>query len=229
MGEMISMIAHQWRQPLNTLALINENLYFKHILGQWDEECFECAHNQFNEHLQYMSKTIDDFRNYYKNDQIKRPEDIGEIVELALRLCDVFLNYAKIKTELIVSTTKKGYLSQSEMIQVLMNLLKNSHDAIIERHIVPGKITITVEEAADSLCIRVCDNGGGVPDEIAAKIFEPYFSTKSDNGTGLGLYMSKSIIEEHCNGKLAFYNTETGACFTVSIPAYDEQSTPLVS
>lgn len=223
MGEMISMIAHQWRQPLNTLALINENLYFKHILGQWDEECFECAHDQFNEHLQYMSKTIDDFRNYYKHDQIKRPEDIGEIVELALRLCDVFLNYAKIKTELIVSTNKKGYLSQSEMIQVLMNLLKNAHDAIMEHRIVPGKITITVEEAADSICIRVCDNGGGIPDEIAAKIFEPYFSTKSDNGTGLGLYMSKSIIEEHYNGQLVFNNTETGACFTVLVPAYDER------
>ncbi|MGA9046449.1 sensor histidine kinase [Sulfuricurvum sp.] len=231
MGEMISMIAHQWRQPLNTLALINENLYFKHKLGQWDEEGFECAHDQFNEHLQYMSKTIDDFRNYYKNDHIKRPENIGTSVELALRLCDVFLNYAKIKTELIVSTEKKGYLSQNELIQVLMNLIKNSHDAILERHIVSGKITITVEEAADALSIRVCDNGGGISDDIAAKIFEPYFSTKSENGTGLGLYMSKAIIEEHFKGTLAFYNTETGACFTVLVPAYDERMelTPRVS
>lgn len=222
MGEMISIIAHQWRQPLNTLALINENLYFQHKLGKWDEESFERSHDQFNEHLQYMSKTIDDFRNYYKNDKSKRYENIGEIVAQALRLCDVFLKYAKIKTETTISTGKKGYLSKNEMIQVLMNLIKNSHDAIVERHIPSGKITIDVEEGATSISIRVCDNAGGISDEIAAKIFEPYFSTKSDNGTGLGLYMSKSIIEEHCHGTLTHHNTDEGACFTILIPLNDK-------
>lgn len=225
MGEMISMIAHQWRQPLNTLALINENLYFQHKFGDWDEESFERSHDQFNEHLQYMSKTIDDFRNYYKNDKIKRYESIGDIVTSALRLSDVSLKYAKIKTDITVSTEKKGYFSKNEMIQVLMNLIKNSHDAIVERRIPSGKITISVEEHGTSICILVCDNAGGVSDKIAAKIFEPYFSTKSDNGTGLGLYMSKSIVEEHCHGSLTHHNTDEGACFTILIPIHDENTT----
>ncbi len=218
MGEMISMIAHQWRQPLNTLALINQNLYFKYKLGKCDETCFEKSHQQFDEHLQYMSKTIDDFRDYYKNDTVKKPEAMGEIAQLALSLSDFFLNYAKIKTELIVTTDEKINLAKNEMLQVLMNLIKNAHDAIVERHIPSGKITITVEKKGESIHLSVCDNGGGISDEIAAKIFEPYFSTKSENGTGLGLYMSKSIIEDHCKGSLYFHNTQSGACFTIVLP-----------
>jgi signal transduction histidine kinase len=222
MGEMISMIAHQWRQPLNTLAIIIQNLYFQHKLGQWDDENFEQSHDQFNEHLQYMSKTIDDFRNYYKNDETKRPENIGEIVELALRLCDVFLKYAKIKTTLTISTDKRGYLSKNELIQVLMNLIKNAHDAIVDRDISTGEITINVDETDGTIVISVCDNAGGISETIGDKIFEPYFSTKSENGTGLGLYMSKSIIEDHFKGTLTFQNTDSGTCFTIHLPIYDE-------
>lgn len=222
MGEMISMIAHQWRQPLNTLAIIIQNLYFQHKLGQWDNESFEQSHDQFNEHLQYMSKTIDDFRNYYKNDETKRPENIGEIVELALRLCDVFLKYAKIKIILTVSTDKMGYLSKNELIQVLMNLIKNAHDAIVERGISTGEIIINVEGANNAITISVCDNAGGISTSISDKIFEPYFSTKSENGTGLGLYMSKSIIEDHFKGTLTFQNIDSGSCFIITLPIYDE-------
>lgn len=226
MGEMISMIAHQWRQPLNTLAIIIQNLYFQHKVGQWDNKHFEQSHDQFNEHLQYMSKTIDDFRNYYKNDETKHPENIGEIVELSLRLCDVFLKYAKIKTELTISTDKKGYLSKNELIQVLINLIKNGHDAITERGILAGKITINVDETDGFVVIRVCDNAGGISSSIADKIFEPYFSTKSENGTGLGLYMSKSIIEDHFGGKLTFHNVDGGTCFTIYVPLYNEAVNP---
>ncbi|MFY9142398.1 sensor histidine kinase [Sulfuricurvum sp.] len=221
MGEMISTIAHQWRQPLNTLALINQNLYINFKLGKCTDESFEDSHHQFNEHLQYMSKTIDDFRNYYKDDKEKQPEDIGQIAELALHLSDVFLNYAKIKTELIVTTEKKVNLTKNEILHVLMNLIKNSQDAIIERNIPSGKITITVEEEGESINIHVCDNAGGIPDEIRPKIFESYFSTKSENGTGLGLYMSKSIIENQYKGTLSFHNTDAGVCFTITLPSND--------
>lgn len=222
MGEMISTIAHQWRQPLNNLALINQDIYIKYKLGQYDEKSFEHSHHQFNEHLQYMSKTIDDFRNYYKNDKVKQAEDIGEIAELALHLSDVFLNYAKIKSELIVTTKEKVCLVKNELLHVLMNLIKNSHDAIIERNISSGKITISIKKISESIYIQVCDNAGGVSGEIAERIFEPYFSTKSDNGTGLGLYMAKSIIEDQYKGSLIFHNSEIGACFTIIIPLMGE-------
>ena len=169
MGEMISMIAHQWRQPLNTLALINQNLYFKYKLGKCDETCIEQAHQQFDEHLQYMSKTIDDFRDYYKNDTVKKPEAMGEIAQLALNLSDFFLNYAKIKTQLIVTTDEKINLAKNEMLQVLMNLIKNSHDAIVERHISSGKITITVEKKGGSIYVVSVIMAGGISDDIAKK------------------------------------------------------------
>ena len=104
-----------------------------------------------------------------------------------------------------------------------MNLIKNAHDAIVERHIDNGLIAITVEEKVDSIRIIVCDNAEGISEKIADKIFEPYFSTKSENGTGLGLYMSKSIIEDHFNGTLTFHNTRSGTCFTIVLPLYDEK------
>lgn len=226
MGEMISMIAHQWRQPLNTLGIINQDLYFKYKMGTCDESCFEKAHEQFDEHLQYMSGTIDDFRNYYKNDKEKQPEDIGDIVVLALRMSEVFLNYARIKTELVVSTHKKISLAKNELLQVLINLIKNAHDIIIERNIQEGLIDLIVEESNQLVFIHICDNAGGISDEIAPKIFEPYFSTKSDEGTGLGLYMSKSIIEDQCHGTLSFYNTGIGACFTITLPLDRRQLHP---
>jgi len=218
MGEMISMIAHQWRQPLNTLALINQNLYFKYKLGQCDETCFEISHNQFDEYLQYMSKTIDDFRNYYNNEKEKQIEDLNEIVQLTVRLCEVFLNYASITIELSIPADYKVYLSKNEMIQVLINLIKNAHDAIAERHSSFGKITISATKTESAIHLLICDNGGGISNDIVDKIFEPYFSTKSKNGTGLGLYMSKTIIEDQCDGSLTFYNSPTGACFNIILP-----------
>lgn len=218
MGEMISTIAHQWRQPLNNLALINQDIYIKCKLGRCDEHSFEHSHQQFNEHLQYMSKTIDDFRNYYKNEKVKQPEDIGEIAEVALHLSDVFLNYAKIKSELTVTTNEKVCLVKNELLHVLMNLIKNSHDALVERNIPSGKITISIKKISESVQIQICDNAGGIPEDIAKRIFEPYFSTKSDNGTGLGLYMAKSIIEDQYKGNLSFHNSATGACFTIILP-----------
>ncbi len=218
MGEMISMIAHQWRQPLNTLGIINQDLYFKYKMGLCDESYFKKSHEQFDEHLQYMSSTIDDFRNYYKDGKAKQPEDIEQIVVLALRMSEVFLNCARIKTEMIVLTHQKVSLAKNGLLHVLINLIKNAHDVILERNIQHGHIKLIIKELSQSIVIHICDNAGGIPDEIAPKIFEPYFSTKSDEGTGLGLYMSKSIIEDHCHGTLSFYNSDVGVCFTITLP-----------
>lgn len=99
-----------------------------------------------------------------------------------------------------------------------MNLIKNSHDAIIEHRIPSGLITIVIEETSKYISIRVSDNGGGISDTVAERLFEPYFSTKAENGTGLGLYMAKSIIEDYYKGTLSFHNTGTGACFTIILP-----------
>ncbi|MGZ8547035.1 MAG: sensor histidine kinase [Sulfuricurvum sp.] len=219
MGEMIEQIAHQWRQPLNTLALINQNLYFKRQLGQCQDACYETAHDQFEEHLQYMSKTIDDFRNYYKMDKFKIPEDIGELAGIALRLSDVLLKYARIQTNIVVQTTTKAILAKNEMIQVFMNLIKNAHDVIKERDIKSGEITITVLETMAKIEVWVEDNAGGIESTDIEKIFDLYFTTKSaDKGTGLGLYMCRYIIEESFGGTISVENTTKGAKFVIELP-----------
>lgn len=220
MGEMIEQIAHQWRQPLNTLALINQDLYVKYQLGKCDLKCFEQAHESIDTHLQYLSKTIDDFRNFYKTDKSKSLEDVGILATEALKLSDVFLKYAKIKTRLDISTTHQVNIAKNEMIQVLMNLIKNAHDAIVEKKIGNGTIKIRIEEEAEKgIRISVEDNAGGVDPSIIDKIFDIYFTTKdTEHGSGLGLHMSKYIIEESFGGKIWVENIDNGARFVIVLP-----------
>ncbi|MDD5052686.1 MAG: sensor histidine kinase [Sulfuricurvum sp.] len=220
MGEMIEQIAHQWRQPLNTLALINQDMYVKYKLGKCDGECFDQSHNRIDEHLQYLSKTIDDFRNFYKTDKSKSLEDVGNLAADALRLSDVFLKYAKIRTHLDVSTTRKVNIAKNEMIQVLMNLIKNAHDAIIEQGMKDGNIVINVEDIGSDVKVTVDDNAGGIAPSLMDNIFNIYFTTKDpDHGTGIGLHMSKYIIEESFGGKISVENFANGARFIIVLPA----------
>lgn len=219
MGEMIEQIAHQWRQPLNTLALINQDMYVKYKLGKCDEKCFDEGHERIDEYLQYLSKTIDDFRNFYKADKSKSLEDVGDLAVEALKLSDVFLKYAKIKTHLDVLTTAKVNIAKNEMVQVLMNLIKNAHDAILEQKITDGKIEIRIEEYGNGIQVSVEDNAGGIAPDVIEKIFDIYFTTKDpDQGTGLGLHMSKYIIEESFGGKISVENFNGGARFVILLP-----------
>jgi len=225
MGEMIEQIAHQWRQPLNTLALINQDMYVKQKLGKCDEQAFEESHERIDEHLQYLSKTIDDFRNFYKTDKSKSLEDVGELAAEALKLSDVFLKYAKIRTYLDVSTTLKVNIAKNEMIQVLMNLIKNAHDAILEQRITDGKISIRIEEFEKGIKISVEDNAGGIAQPVIEKVFNIYFTTKDhEHGSGLGLHMSKYIIEESFGGKIWVENIPGGACFIIVLPSEESQT-----
>ncbi len=225
MGEMIEQIAHQWRQPLNTLALINQDMYVKHKLGKCDEKCFDESHQSIDEHLQYLSKTIDDFRNFYKTDKSKSHEAIGDLASEALKLSDGFLKYAKINITLEITTTHKVNIAKNEMIQVLMNLIKNAHDAIIEQKILNGKIIIRIEEIGNEIQISVEDNAGGIAPDIMAKVFDIYFTTKDpEHGSGLGLHMSKYIIEESFGGKIWVENRNRGACFMITLPLYETKT-----
>jgi signal transduction histidine kinase len=219
LGEMIEQIAHQWRQPLNTLSLINQNLYFRRQLGECTDVCYDESHAKFQEHLQYMSKTIDDFRNYYKVDKLKTPEDIAAIAHIALRLSEVLLNDAKIKASVVNNTDAKVLLAKNEMIQVFMNLIKNANDVIVERHIANAKLIITIAQVDEWVEVWVDDNGGGIDEEILDNIFTIYFTTKhSTQGTGLGLHMCQYIIEESFGGTIRVENSRNGARFIVRLP-----------
>ena len=219
MGEMIEQIAHQWRQPLNTLALINNDLYFKMGLGQFDEKVFEAAHGRINDNLQYMSKTIDDFRNYYQSNREEEKFALEELIQTAFTLNEATMKYAKISC--ILESEKTHYVTaiKNELLQVFMNLLKNAHDAIVERKIANAFAKVTVTDDENHLYIEVEDNGGGIDEAIISRIFDPYYTTKKgEKGTGIGLYMSKTIIEERLNGDLRVENANEGARFVITLP-----------
>ena len=219
MGEMIEQIAHQWRQPLNTLALIMQDLFFKIKLRNFDEAAFEKANEQINETLQYMSKTIDDFRNFHQMDKDMDRVAIEEVVSMALALNEASLRYAHIECYLHSDTPHYALIAKNEMVQIFMNLIKNARDAITEKRPEVGRIDIYVSETDTHVITVVEDNAGGIPEVIMEHIFEPYFTTKQNNrGTGLGLYMSRSIVEESMNGTLEAENGDYGARFTVSVP-----------
>ncbi|MFP5223851.1 MAG: sensor histidine kinase [Acidobacteriota bacterium] len=219
MGEMIGNIAHQWRQPLNALGLLMANLTFDAKSGAADSAEFDryAAHGQ--DILTSMSRTIDDFRNFFKPDKEQKTFQVCEPVQEALSLMEASLAQAGISVErhLDQPVTIRGY--KGEFSQVVLNLLANARDAIRDTGMRHGDIRVSVTGQDGIARIQVADSGGGVPEENMTRIFEPYFTTKpQDKGTGLGLYMSKRIIEDHMQGRLTIFNDDSGAVFTISVP-----------
>lgn len=216
MGDMLSMIAHQWRQPLNQMSYLLMNIESAYDHDELNKKYLNEKISQGNEILELMSNTIDDFRNYFRPDKDKELVVLSDLVSKSVSLIAKSLETSGIDVEIHSKDEEKVALYKNEFMQVILNLLKNSKDAFNAKEIQEAKIMI------DSIClenkciVKVCDNGGGIEEKIIDKIFEPYFSTKDKkNGTGLGLYMAKMIIEEHLNGKLNVYNTKNGVCFEV--------------
>ena len=222
MGEMISMIAHQWRQPLSAISSASMNLQIKLELEKFDLESrdgikeakdyFLSKLKDINAYVSNLTTTIDDFRNFYKPNKKTSIVNLNDIIDKSLNIIKASL--IDLNIELIKEYDSDSYIEiyDNEIMQVVLNLLKNSKDVLHERDIKDPFIKITTMDRI----ILICDNGGGVPEDIIANIFNPYFSTKSEkNGTGLGLYMSKTIVEEHHKGVLSVENTEDGACFKI--------------
>lgn len=219
MGEMIEQIAHQWRQPLHALALLNQDLYFKVQLKTVNQEDYEKIHDRMNEQLQYMSQTIDDFRNFSKPNKEKETFYIEEVIESALNLSEGSLKYAKIKASLLSENEHAVFGMRHEIMQVCMNLIKNVQDVVLERKIQDAWLKFIIKEKDDMLEISVEDNAQGISEDKIDHVFKPYFSTKSIvEGSGIGLYMSKEIIEKSFLGTLHVQNSENGALFTIVLP-----------
>ncbi|RXK14356.1 hypothetical protein CP965_02605 [Halarcobacter mediterraneus] len=220
MGEMISMIAHQWKQPLSSIGTAISNLKLRINMKRYEENIFEKKLDDIERYLKYMSTTIDDFRNFFKKDREKELSNIYYIVDIALEMFEeVFERHG---ISIINKDTKKlenVFLYKNELLQVIINILNNSKDAFLEKEVTPlNKITLEYKELKKVQKIIISDNAGGIKKEILDKIFDPYFSTKNkQNGTGLGLYMSKTIIEKHFDGKIKVSNKKDGACFEITI------------
>ena len=219
MGEMISMIAHQWRQPLTALGLAIDSLQIGIELESLEESELKEQLGLMHIQVQYLSQTIDDFRNFFHKNKSKETLLINECVTNALTIIQAIIakNGINIKEE--YKDTVKVSIYKSEFTQVVLNLLKNAQDTLLEREIKNPSITIRTYETQSGVVLKVIDNGGGISPSIAKKIFEPYFTTKKEqNGTGLGLYMSKMIVEDHLQGKINATNTEDGTCFSIELP-----------
>lgn len=222
MGEMIGNIAHQWRQPLNALSLVIGNIKDAYDFGKLDDARLNKAVEKSNMLIQKMSSTIDDFRDFFKPQKEKKEFSIEETVEDTINLLEGSFKHSniKIEKEFAQNSTINGF--KNEFSQVVLNILNNAKDALVENNIENPLIKIKTSHENGSTCLTIEDNGGGIPDTVIDKIFEPYFTTKEQGkGTGIGLHMSKMIIENHMNGKISVKNGENGAVMTIKINLTD--------
>ncbi|MCK5110949.1 MAG: hypothetical protein KAQ94_05460 [Arcobacteraceae bacterium] len=216
MGEMISMIAHQWRQPLNAISLTSNNLTFKLLMDDIDKELFKKEIGLIDEYSQHLSKTIDDFRGFFKENKIKEITTLENIVNDTLNIVKISIENKNIKIIKDLNCKEEFKTHPNEVKQVLLNIIKNAEDVLLENRIQNPTITIQTLCKDNNRVLIIRDNGGGISEDIMDKIFDPYYSTKKEkDGTGLGLYMSKTIIEEHCDGKIECQNDENGAVFKI--------------
>jgi len=220
MGEMIGNIAHQWRQPLNALGLLMQNVENAYEMGILDEGFIRKSVEKSNRLTQMMSQTIDDFRNFFRPNKVAEVFALSSALETTMHIIRSSLENNLITIDEYVdgSLCTEGFVS--EFAQVLLNILSNAKDTLLERREENRTIWIRIRRRDDKVQIEIEDNGGGIPEAVAEKIFDPYFTTKDEGkGTGIGLYMSKMIIENNMHGSLRVHNTPNGACFVITVVA----------
>lgn len=219
MGEMIGMIAHQWRQPITVIAMGANNMLADIALESVEIENFKHESQQILKQTEYLSKTIDDFRTFFRPNKEKDEIKVIDIFLEAKQIMGKSLENHNIELALTDNSNETILTYSRELLQVVLNLLKNAKEALDAKKTQDAYIHVNIESSTDCIVILVCDNGGGIDENLLERIFEPYFSTKdAKTGTGLGLYMSKTIIEKHLYGIIRASNSDKGACFTVTLP-----------
>ena len=219
LGEMISNIAHQWRQPLSELSSILMFIKFKYSINALDDHTMQTKSKEADKVLEYMSHTIDDFRNFFMPKKEKEEFYLLKSVEIVMNIISSALANYNIKISISIDENIKITTYLNEYKQVLLNIINNAKDVLIEKNIENPLIKIHAFEDSNYIVLYIEDNGGGILVEPKGKIFEPYFTTKEDsNGTGIGLYMSKIIVEKNMKGKLKVKNIKNGAQFAIYIP-----------
>ena len=218
MGEMINNIAHQWRQPLNNIGLTVQNIEYDYKNGKTDRDTLSKDITSVMNIIKYMSGTIDDFRNFFRIDKEKTSFSLNKTINKAIGFTKSSLQAHNIVTDVVFEddVIVDGY--ENEYAQVLLNIINNAKDAILEQKINNPCISFKLTKENGRSILRIRDNGGGIHPTILPKIFDPYFSTKDNRqGTGIGLYMSKMIIEQNMGGELTAYNVEEGAEFCIVV------------
>jgi signal transduction histidine kinase len=224
LGNMIGNIAHQWRQPLSIISTCASGVHMKQQYGLLQEGDIEKNMDYIVQNTQYLSETIDTFRDFVKeSDQKERTKvNINEAINSVLKIMEASLknNYIKVtfnSEQNIIKTMTKG-----EFVQVITNLINNAKDVLKERKIENPQINITAKKDNNNIFITIEDNGGGIDNSIINNIFEPYFTTKHKSmGTGLGLYICHKIVSESLEGSLSVSNTSRGAQFFIKLSIDD--------
>lgn len=221
LGEMIGNIAHQWRQPLSVISLIAGSVKLEKEMEilDLDELCEKM--NLIINKSEYLSNTIDTFRNFIKSEKVYRKVDVIDEINQALSIvktvlddCNIVLNN-KIDSNIKINID----MVSGELQQVIINIINNAKDILLEKKVIDPWISIGVEKKNDTLIISIEDNGGGIPEDIKSRIFEPYFTTKHQSqGTGLGLNICYRIVTESIKGKIYVENTINGANFIIKLP-----------
>ena len=235
LGEMLNNIAHQWRQPLGSITMIIQSFQTKMHLGKLTEKFIDEKVNDALLLASNMSSTLEDFKNFFSPNKTKSEFSIKNCIEHSIELSKYFLNQENIKVELKVRKDVNINSYYNELSHVFLNLISNSKDALISNVDKNDRIIkIIVNRFKNHLVVNVVDNGGGIPKEVLPKIFEPYYTTKYKSaGTGIGLYMSKQIIEKHMFGDISCKNIlhkikddKVFECslFTIKIPINQERN-----
>jgi len=222
MGEMISNIAHHWRQPLSAISSTVSSLRLQKQIGTLDDEELINSLNIIMSQTQKLSSTIDDFRTFFIEEHTDKKIyfDLKETIEKLESIIYVLLVEKSIELTLTLEDGITIYGYQNELFQVILNLVNNAVEAFEDKKDIFNKeIHIESFRADDKIFINVEDNAGGIPDEYIERIFDPYFTTKhKKQGVGVSLYMCKEIVYKHHNGDINVINTKNGAKFTITIP-----------
>jgi signal transduction histidine kinase len=226
LGEMIGNIAHQWRQPLSMISTASTGVLMYKDMGKLNDDFLEKEMTRINDNAQYLSKTIDDFRDFMKDDTQKVSFNLNEELEKCLQIEEGVIKQNSLKVIKNIDKNIVMYGLPHGLSQALINIINNAKDAMLN---LKSDKYLFIDTILDDKQIRIMlkDNGGGIPKDIIHKVFEPYFTTKhQSNGTGLGLHMTYQIITEHMKGSITVNNETysydgveyTGACFTICLP-----------
>ncbi len=216
MGEMIGNIAHQWRQPLNALNLVIQNIYYLHVDDLLDDKQLKASMDKATRLTNSMSKTIDDFRNFYSDDKESVAFNVAQSILKSIEIIEASYRHNNITIEKDFDETLTIIGQSSELSQVILNILSNAKDALLSNKINKPYVKIITLIQNNALVITIQDNGGGIDDVVMGRIFDPYFSTKAEGeGVGVGLYMSRQIIS-NMEGTLEAFNHGNGALFKIT-------------
>ncbi len=221
MGEMIENIAHQWRQPLSVISTISTGMQVEKDFNILTDESFTQSCTQINDNVEYLSETINTFRNFLKEKKELKNIIVQDDINKAIKIVKPTLkdNNIELKTNINSTNSIKLILVTGELPQVIINIINNAKDILIEKNIKNPYIELNLIKEKNKITISIEDNAGGIPENIILKIFDPYFTTKHhSHGTGLGLNMSYKIITDSLKGNLYVKNTNNGAKFFIELP-----------